>query len=235
MARIRTKIAALAACALLAAGALSACGGGSSSSGNGVESKSADAIVSDASDAAKGLQSVHAAGSIVDSGKRTALDLEMVAGKGARGKVSEGNLNFQIVAIGQDLYLKADAATWRRVAGDAAAQLLQDKWLKAPANSGDFASVARLTDLPGLLNALLSTHGKLAKGETSTVNGQKVVAVRDTTNGGTLYVATTGKPYPVQVTHGGSQEGSLSFDRYNESVSLAAPANAVDISQLTSG
>ena len=62
--------------------------------------------------------------------------------------------------------------------------------------------------------------------------GQNVVGLRDTTHGGTLYVATTGKPYPVQVIKRGSQGGELDFDRYNEPVSLKAPGSAIDISQL---
>jgi hypothetical protein len=91
-----------------------------------------------------------------------------------------------------------------------------------------------LTNLHELVSKLLSTHGTLATGSTTTVNGQKVVAVNDTTKGGTLYVATTGRPYPVEIVKTGSQGGRMVFDRINESVSLTAPANAIDISQLSS-
>ena len=81
---------------------------------------------------------------------------------------------------------------------------------------------------------MLNNHEKLVKGATTTVNGHKVVALTDTTNHGTLYVATTGKPYPVQISKSGSDGGRLSFDRFNESVSLTPPANAIDISKLKS-
>ena len=70
------------------------------------------------------------------------------------------------------------------------------------------------------------------KGAITTVNGHKVIAVNDTTKGGTLHVATTGKPYPIEVQKKGSEGGRIAFDHYNEPVSLSAPANAVDLSQL---
>jgi hypothetical protein len=58
------------------------------------------------------------------------------------------------------------------------------------------------------------------------------VAVIDTTKGGTLYVATTGPPYPVQVSKKGSDGGRIVFDRYNQSATLTAPVNAIDVSKL---
>ena len=112
-----------------------------------------------------------------------------------------------------------------------AAQLLSGKWLKAPA-SGQLSSLATLTDVQKLFSQLLSSHGKLAKGKTTTVRGQQVVAVNDTTNGGTLYVATTGKPYPIEISKTGSSGGQLVFDHFNQPVTLTAPAGAIDISKL---
>jgi hypothetical protein len=57
-----------------------------------------------------------------------------------------------------------------------------------------------------------------------------VVAVNDTSKGGTLYVATSGKAYPVEITGQGGVK--LDFDHFDQSVSLNAPANSIDISQL---
>jgi hypothetical protein len=59
-----------------------------------------------------------------------------------------------------------------------------------------------------------------------------VIAVNDVTKGGTLYVATTGKPYPVEIVKTGSQPGRVDFDHFNESVTLTAPSNAIDIAQF---
>ena len=90
----------------------------------------------------------------------------------------------------------------------------------------------RSPDVQKLFNQLLSSHGKLAKGKTTTIHGQQAIAVSDTTNGGTLYVATTGKPYPLEISKTGSSGGQITFDHFNQPVSLTPPANAIDISQL---
>lgn len=64
------------------------------------------------------------------------------------------------------------------------------------------------------------------------VDGQSVVGVRDTTKDATLYVATTGKPYPVEILRTGSQAGRITLNRFNEPVSLTPPSNAIDISKF---
>jgi hypothetical protein len=233
---MRVGIPVSAASALLVAGAISACGGTSvsGSSDNGVASKSAEAIVSDATGTISGVKSVHVSGSVVSGGLPITLDLDLVSGKGGRGQMSESGLSFQLVEVGQSVYINASPAFWRHFAGVAAAQLFQGKWLKAPVSTPGFSSLTSLTNVSKLLTTLLSSHGTLAKGGTTTVDGQKVVAVKDTSQGGTLYVATTGKPYPVEVLKTGSQGGHVLFDRYNESVSMSPPANAIDISQILS-
>jgi hypothetical protein len=228
---MRSRIVTWAVCALFVISAISACGG---SSDNGVASKSADGILTGSQGAIDGVKSVHVSGSLVSQGSPLTLDLDLVAGKGGRGQMSENGLSFQLIDVGQVVYINGSPAFWRHFGGAAAAQLFQGKWLKAPAGSSNFASLTALTNVHELLTALLSNHGQLTKGATSTVNGQKVVAVHDTNQGGTLYVATTGKPYPVEVLKTGAQGGHIALDRFNQSVSLAAPANAIDISQLRS-
>jgi hypothetical protein len=221
--------------AALVAAVVAACGGSSGSSDNGVASKSPQDIVSAATKAINGVQAVHVSGSMVSGSAPITLDLNLVSGKGAKGQMSQNGKSFQLMSDGQWVYINAGPAFWRQIGGTAAAQLLQGKWLKAPANSGNFASLAQLTDVHKLLSTLVDNHGaQLTKGSATTVHGQKVIAVRDTTNHGTLYVATTGKAYPVQVSKSGTGGGSITFDRFNESVSLTPPSNAIDVSSLKS-
>jgi hypothetical protein len=215
--------------ALAAAVGLAACGGGSS--GNGVASKSADEIVNAASKAITHAKSVHVSGSIVTSGVPLTLDLNLVSGTGGSGQMSEGGLAFRIVDVGQNVYIQGSSAFWQHFGGAAAARLLQGKWLKAPA-TGQFASIAELTNMQRLMGALLLRHGNLTKGPTSTVNGQKVIAVSAPAKGGTLYVATSGPAYPVEIKKSGAGGGQITFDRFNQPVSLTPPANAVPLSQL---
>jgi hypothetical protein len=218
--------------ALLTATMLAACG---SSSGNGVASKTPTEIVTAAKTAVDGANAVHVSGSIVSSGTPITLDLDLLAGKGARGRLSDNGLAFELIEIGQTVYIKGSSAFYRHLGGTAAAQLLEGKWLKAPTTSGSFASLASLTDLRQLFDTAFAHHGTLAKSGTTTIGGQKVVGVSDTSKGGTLYVATTGSAYPIQVVGAATNVGKISFDRWNERVPLAQPANAIDITQLQSG
>jgi hypothetical protein len=217
-----------AACAVSVAGGIAGCGGASD---NGVAAKSPDEIVTAASNAVKGVKSVHVAGSLSSGGPPIALDLTLVAGKGGGGQMSQNGLSFKIIDVNQVVYINGSDAFWRRVAGGSAVQLFHGKWLRAPA-SGQFGAVASLTSLQTLFSRLLSNHGKLAKGSTTTVAGQKVIAVNDTTKGGTLYVATTGQPYPIEISNAGSQGGRIVFDRYNQAASITPPANSIDVSKL---
>lgn len=219
------------ACLALSAVLLAACGGSSSSSGNGVASKSPEAIVRAASNAITHAKSVHVSGSLVTSGTPLSLDLTLASGKGGRGQMSEGGLSFKIVSVGKTVYIQGTRAFWQHFGGSAAARLLDGRWLKAPA-SGQFASLAALTNMQRLMGSVLLSHGSLSKGSTTTINGQQVIAVTDKSQGGTLYVATTGTPYPVEIKRGGSSGGRIVFDRFNQSVSLTPPSNAVDLSQL---
>jgi hypothetical protein len=204
------------------------CGGSSSSSssssGNGVADKSPADILAATKVAADAAKTVHVSGSI---------DMNLLAGKGGRGQLSESGLAFELIQVGKTVYIKGSPAFYKKIGGTAAAQLLQGKWLKAPASNSDFASLSQLTDLRQLVDQTLETHGSsLTKGGSSTIAGQKVVGITDKAKGGTLYIATTGQPYPVQIVKTGSSGGKITFDRWNSSVTLAAPANAIDVAQL---
>jgi hypothetical protein len=220
---------ALAVLALL----LSGCGG-SSSSGNGVADKSPSEIVAATKRAADAASTVHVSGSIVSNGSPITLDMSLLAGKGGRGQLSENGLAFELIQTGGTVYIKGSAAFYKHIGGTAAAQLLQGKWLKAPASSREFASLSQLTDLRQLVDQTLANHGSLSKADTRTIAGQTVVGVTDKTKGGTLYIATTGKPYPIQISKSGSGGGTITFDRWNKPVTVAAPANAIDVAQLQS-
>jgi hypothetical protein len=206
-----------------------ACGGGSSS--NGVDAKTPTAIVAASKQAADAATSVHIAGSIAATGAPTTFDLDLVKGQGGQGTLSVNGLSFQLIRIGPNIFVKGSPAFYKKFSG-AAAQLLQGKWLKGQATTGSFAAIGPFTDLPSFVDQALSNPEKtLTKGSSRTVAGQKVIDVKDPI-GGSLSVATTGKPYPVQIAKGGTSGGTISFDRWNASVALKAPADSVDINQL---
>src|SRR5256714_13096704 len=213
----------------LSSGLLGACGG-SSSSGNGIASKSPREIVAETRAAAEKASSVHVSGSIASASAPIALNLDLAAGRGGRGQLSEGGVGFEVIQTGGTVYIKGSPAFYRRIGGPAAAQVLQGRWLKAPATSSDFASISSLTDLRKLIDSALASQGTLGKSATKTVNGQAVVGVTDVTRGGTLFVATKGTPYPVAIVKSGSTGGEGDLARRDEAGANRAPAAAVRIS-----
>ena len=215
--------------------ALAGCGG-SSSSDTGTASKSPGHQILEASkQAARQASSVHIVGTISSEGKPITLDMELLAGKGGKGTISQEGFKIQIIQTGGAVYINGSSDFYKHVTGSApAAALLQGKWLKAPANSGELASLAELTDLSKLIDTALASHGTLSKGDTTTIEGQKAIPLKDTTKGGTL-VAATGKPYPLQITKEGKESGKVTFNRWDQPVTLDAPSGAIDISKLQNG
>jgi hypothetical protein len=208
---------------------LSACGGGSKS--NGEAKKNPEQVVADAQKAAIAADTVHVSGSIVDVGQRLTLDLELAQGKGGKGTMSEQGRTFEIVRLGDKAYLRGSDAFLRQFAGSAVARLLHGRWLEGSATSGRLGALAPLTDIERLFKATLGSHGTLKNDGQTTYRGQDVVAIRDTTQGGTLYVAAEGTPYPVAI-EGSRNQGAIRFDRWNSDVSITAPKSALDLSKL---
>jgi hypothetical protein len=226
---MRSSALVLVLAALLVAG----CGGhGKSASSNGEASKSANSVLADAKAAADGASSAHASGSITSGGTPITVDLSMGNGK-AKGSMSTNGLAFDLVRIGNTAYIRGSDAFYKHFAGAAVAQLLHGKWLKASLVSGRFASLAPLTSISVLFDEVAANHGKLANDGLKTYNGQKVVEIRDTSDNSKLYVAATGKPYPVAIVGGKkNQSGTITFDNWNESFSVSAPKGAIDISKI---
>jgi hypothetical protein len=236
--RLRLSLPAVTALVLLAV-LLGGCGSSgssssSSASSNGISSKTPAEILTAAKAAADSASSVHVSGSIVSGSSPITLNLELLAGKGGRGQISENGLSFNLIQVGGTAYISGSPAFYSHFGGPAAAQLLEGKWLKVPASNGSFSTLGSLTNLSQLLDTALADHGTLAKGVTTTVDGQKVLSVTDVAHGGTLYVATAGKPYPIEITKGGKSGGKILFDRWNAPVTLAAPKNSIDLAQLES-
>ena len=213
----------------LAALAVAGCGGGSSS--NGEAKKTAAQVVADAKKAALAARSVHVTGAGSDNGQPLKLDLT-IGKNGAKGHLQESGASFDVIRVGDTVYVRGDDAFLKKFGGTAAATLFHNRWLKGPITDTQLGALAPLTDLEQFFAGVLDQHGVVQnKGET-TRKGAKVVEIRDTTQGGSLFVAATGDPYPVALA-GGGQQGDVEFTDWNADAEIAAPAGAVDLSSLS--
>jgi hypothetical protein len=225
---------------VLAVVALVGCGS-AGPQGDGVASKTPAAILAAAKSAAAAAATVHVAGSILSEGKPISLNMELVGSNGVgdnggRGRLTLGGLGIELIAIDKSVYVKGNDAFYTHFAGATAARLLHGKWLKGSAAHGPLASFASLADLGKVIDSTLQDHGPLASVGTTTVDGQRAVGVTDAAKDGTLYVATSGAPYPLAIVKsgGGAGAGEIVFDRWNKPVTLTPPTDSINVSQLRS-
>jgi hypothetical protein len=88
-----------------------------------------------------------------------------------------------------------------------------------------------LTDLYGFLTQALHTNGKVTKGAVKTVVGQNAIELRSA-HGGSLYVATSGKPYPIEFASPVAPAGILTLSEWNSAKAPTAPPHALDLGAL---
>jgi hypothetical protein len=216
----------------LAIGALGAGLAGCGSSDNGVASKSASEILAASRAAAKSASAVHVTTSSSVGRSKLMLDASMAKAEG-HARVSLLGIGFETIRIGDTLYLKGNRSFDARLESTLGVKVPSGTWLKGPA-SGTLAQVGSFTSMSRELPLILGGRGTLSKGTSAKINGQPAITVKETAKlyTGTLYVATTGEPYPILLRKSGRETGQTTFSGWNDPVSVSAPANAVQISQL---
>jgi hypothetical protein len=213
---------------LLLAAALAGCGGSGS---NGEASKSAATILADARQAALAADSVRVSGTIHDAGQTIGLDLSITGGDGGGTMTIQGS-KVDVVRVGNTAYIRAGADFYRQVgAGSAAGRLLAGKWLKVPTSTPNFAQLVALTDFHAFVAQALKPEGTVTKGAEKTVDGQKAIELKSS-KGGSLFVATSGKPYPLEFVGGGTSSGTVTLSDWGAAKPPSAPKNAIDINAL---
>jgi hypothetical protein len=228
---------------------LAGCGGADSIAGsgspatsptpadNGVARLSADEILAKAKAALQGAEAVRIKGSAGRGTERTDIDMRY-SGSNAQGKISVGGQQIELRRIGQTVYLKGSREFWTSAANAAAAELLTGKWLKTSLADPRFAPLAEFTDLSKAADGILDPEGTARKGGRKTIAGTPAIALVDSKEGGALYVATTGKPYPLRIepkdAKDPKEDGTMTFTDFGKKVAVPAPPAelVVDVSKL---
>ncbi|MFD7497913.1 hypothetical protein ACFV8T_37165 [Streptomyces sp. NPDC059832] len=229
-ARRRTALAAL-LCAGLAA-ALTGCGGEDPDQGtNGVGKLDATEIEKKAQGAADAADAVRLAGTLVSKGGTYKLNMQLKE-KGGTGSVVSKDSTFELLRIGDELYLKADSGFWSHEeksgadseAGGAAADKLQNKYVKVPQDDPTYKQLRGFTDKKTLLDGMLTLHGTLNKGDRQKVGATRTVQIMGGKGeGGLLDVSLEGKAYPLRFARGGGG-GIVTLSDWGKDFPLEAPA-----------
>ncbi|WFB11586.1 hypothetical protein LRS74_11220 [Streptomyces sp. LX-29] len=196
---------------------------------NGVGKLPATKIESKARKAAGGAGSVHLSGTLVSKGRTFTLDMRL-KGNGGTGQVSSQGGTFELLRVGQDLYLKADAGFWAHQeagkpseADTAAARKLDGKYVKVPVGDPSYEQLSGFTDKGLLLDGLLGLHGTITVGDRGTVGGVRTIRISGGAgSGGSLDVSLEGAPYPLRLRRAGDA-GVITLNDWNRDFTLAAP------------
>ncbi|MET9605716.1 hypothetical protein ABZZ17_11705 [Streptomyces sp. NPDC006512] len=186
---------------------------------NGIGKLTAEKIEAQAKAAATAAESVHLSGTLVTGGKTYALDMRLKS-DGGTGEVKSQEDTFQLLRVGEQLYLKASAAFWGK--SDSAGKL-GDKYVKVPENDPSYKQFRGFTDMDVLLDGLLGLDGKLTKGPYGTVGQTRAVPVlAEGGKGGRLSVSLTGTPYPLLMERAGGA-GRVELAEWGQAFPLDPP------------
>jgi hypothetical protein len=217
------------------------CGCGSSS--DGVVSQSPAEILASATNAAQHASSVHVQSRSAAGPLKLALDMRY-SKDGAHGSVSLLGLDYEVIRIGDTLYVSGNGRFYRELAqtlsGHAAAavaKLPAGTWLKSKVGNGSISRLAAITEMNSELAPILERGTAVAKGAQATVNGQRAIELKQAAKlyVGSLFIATTGEPYPILERKTGHESGQTTFTGWNQPVTLTPPTSATDLSELEQG
>ncbi|OKK06314.1 hypothetical protein AMK26_09750 [Streptomyces sp. CB03234] len=197
---------------------------------NGMGKLSATQIESKARAAADGAKAVRLSGKLVSKGGTYTLNMRLNE-TGASGSVVTKTSTFELLRVGDALYLRADADFWTSAeeepddSGTKAADKLDDMYVKVPQDDPSYKQLRGFTEMNVLLNGLLELHGDLVKGDRSKVGGIRTIKVAGGPKGegGTLDVSLEGTPYPLQFARGGGA-GVVVLSDWNKTFPLTPPS-----------
>jgi len=205
---------------------------------------SAEQILTKAKAAATSAKSVHVVGQIVQSSGTTAFDLKLTDQPGATGTIELGGGKVEIVRIGGDVYFKADEKTLASGLGGTSAELAKlvaGRYIKGPLTDPRLTGFTQLTSLKDFTANVLDPSGSISRVDGKPVDGVPTVGLRndDKDNGGTLYVADEGEPFPllIEALTDRSDTGNLRMKEWNADVTITPPPpdQVLDLSQLGNG
>ena len=223
-------LAAALASAFLAVGAASCGSAGTAgtsagSKANPLATLSADQIASKAVADLNTAAAVHVAGSVIDSGQRTSMNLTLMHGKGRDGSVSMPHeVSFLLIMIGTAVWLKPDDQFWKTsgATDPAVLKILAGKYLNTSAKS-TLGGLSALCDISKLFGSSFKNPTGIVKGKDATISGQPALEIKDAKDSGSAYVSVSARPQLLRLIVTGSNAGQLDFTGYGTSVTLTAP------------
>jgi len=194
---------------------------GATAAGGGIAALSADQILAKAESALKEAKSFHVKGDSVQNGQKMSIDFE-VSGDDLIGSLTQGKAVIEMLSVSGSHYIRPNEAFWQIATGDATraktlATAVGKKWVSTKADKNFDSFFGEFTP-----EKFLEADGTITKGDAKTVNGVPTIALQDSSNG-VIYIATTGKPYPISV----DSDGTITFSEFAKTFSdIKKPASS---------
>jgi hypothetical protein len=178
----------------------------------------------------EGVKSFHVLGHDDEKGTVVSLNLSMSPGRGG-GSIQMPGVTMELVLAAGTVYIKADEKSWLKLTGSqTTAELVANRWIKAPVTNSDFSSIAELADSRKFIGTL-SPPGKISRlPGTTTLYGRKTL-VLVTSAGNKVYIAGTGTPYLLAAIQdqASDEQGFLRFTDFGDAPMPAVPTNAISL------
>jgi hypothetical protein len=191
--------------------------------GNGIESKTPGTIVKTALAALRKARSVRMKGDFEEDGEAVGLDLKLTGKGDIAGWVESEGVRMHVIKSGERQFLRGREFL-KQSAGPEIAELIGDDWMEVPLESYGSNDVTEGLDLKSLADELITEDDGFRKVGPAKVNGRAALKLKGP--GQVLFVATTGKPYPLRWE--ATLEGQkIDFTGYDKNQGIKAPADAV--------
>ncbi len=192
---------------------------------NDVQELGPKRILAQATKAAGSARSVR----IIGESPSASLDL-VVTQDSSDGKRTAGDTTLKTRVVDGVIYIKADEAYWTEAFNAKKAKKIGNKWVAGELNNPKLESFKQTSTKKPLLRQFLRLDQTAQVGEVGVAQGQPAVPL--TASIGTLWVATTGKPYPLQLNSSPDQPevSEVTFTEWNEKVTIKAPPKKQTIS-----
>jgi len=206
---------------------------GCGSSDNGIASKSAAGILAAARAAATGASSVRVTSNASIGRAKSTLNASYARTQ-AHVQSSLFDIHYEVIRDANTLYVKGNRAFNRGLERQLAVKIPPNTWLKGSAHSGSLSQITPETELTQELPVILTGSGPLTKGTVTKLDGQPAITLtqKRKLSTATLYVATTGEPYPLQLNKTGTETSQTTLTNWNKPIHIDPPTNALEISQL---
>jgi len=202
---------------------------------NHVQQESAANILKSAAKALSSARSFAIQATSTAQGSAGSLTFDIQGANQGEGAFTSASVSFQAEELKGIDYFRSKTL-WSQVGGASLQSALGDRWVYIAAKSSTAAQLTlafgELTSPKELALGLRKSASDAVRGKLTTFQGQPVIAVNEPPHAA-LYIATTGKPYPLRWVQTPSTQ--VDFSDFGKQFHLTAPKKPLDLAAILSG